>query len=380
MQPQGSVWIPERGTTQAVALEVLRHGPLARSDIARRLGLSPGSLTRLAAPLIESGLLIEVGERAQPGAGRPSRLIDVRADSKHFIGMKLSATEVSGVVTDLRATVAAEASITLDSTDPASVVDRIAELVQQFIGMGFQPTMLGIGVGGLVQKGGVVRNAPFLSWEKVPLRQLVERATGVRTIVDNDLVAVTECENWFGTASGVDRFAVVTLGAGVGYGLVVHGQIVVSEDSGIGLVGHWPLDPLGPLCPAGHRGCAHSLLTDTAIISEVSAALGRAVTFHEALDAAEAGDPAARRVVTDAGRGLGRLLAAVANLTVPQLIVIGGEGSRLALVAAEAVQDGLRSDRDPRAHNVPLTMMPGGGLDWCRGAAVLAIQAYALGV
>ena len=99
-------------------------------------------------------------------------------------------------------------------------------------------------------------------------------STGIPTIVDNDLVAVTECENWFGTASGVDRFAVVTLGAGVGYGLVVHGQIVVDEDSGIGLVGHWPLDPLGPLCPAGHRGCAHSLLTDTAIATEVSSALG----------------------------------------------------------------------------------------------------------
>lgn len=379
MQLQGAVWVPERGTAQAVALEVLRHGPLARSDIARRLGLSPGSLTRLAAPLIESGLLVEVGERAQPGAGRPSRLLDVQAGSRHFVGMKLTATEVSGVVTDLRATVVAEAGIPLDSADPDRVVARIGELVQRFVAMGYEPTMLGIGVGGLVAPGGVVLSAPFLDWEQVPLGPLVERAAGVRTIVDNDLVAVTECENWFGTASGVDRFAVVTLGAGVGYGLVVHGQIVVNEDSGVGLVGHWPLDPLGPLCPAGHRGCAHSLLTDTGIVAEVSSALGRSVTFDEALDAAEAGDPAARRVVTDAGRGLGRLLAAVANLTVPQLIVIGGEGARLAVVAKAAVTEGFRADRDPRAHDVPLTMMPGGGLDWCRGAAVLAIQEFAQG-
>ncbi len=376
---QGSVWIPERGTTQAVALEVLRHGPLSRSDIARRLGLSAGSLTRLAAPLIDSGLLIEVGERAQPGAGRPSRLVDVRAGSRHFIGMKLTAADVTGVVTDLRATVIAEGVVPLTSTDPTDVVAAVSTLVARFVDAGHHPTALGIGVGGLVGAGGVVLSAPFMSWENVALGALVEAATGVRTVVDNDLVAVTECENWFGTASSVDRFAVVTLGAGVGYGLVVNGQTVVGEDSGIGLVGHWPLDPLGPLCPAGHRGCAHSLLTDTAIASEVSSALGRQVTFDEALDAAEAGNPAARRVVTDSGRGLGRLLAAVANLTVPQLIVIGGEGARLASVAADAVQEGLRTDRDPRAHDVPLTMMTGGGVDWCRGAAVLAIQAFALG-
>ncbi len=379
MQLPGAVWVPERGTTQAVALEVLRHGPLSRRDIAHRLGLSPGSLTRLAAPLIDGGLLVEVGERAQTGAGRPSRLLDVRADSRHFLGMKLTAGEVVGVVTDLRATVVAEAGLPLTGTDPDTVVERIASLVHHFTGLGYRPTMLGIGVGGLVGAGGVVLNAPFLGWEEIPLQQLVEDATGIPTIVDNDLVAVTECENWFGTASGVDRFAVVTLGAGVGYGLVVHGQIVIDEDSGIGLVGHWPLDPLGPLCPAGHRGCAHSLLTDTAIATEVSTALGRPVSFDEALDAAEAGDPAARRVVTDAGRGLGRLLAAVANLTVPQLIVIGGEGSRLATVAAAAVQDGLHADRDPRARPVPLAMMSGGGQDWCRGAAVLAIQTYVLG-
>ena len=71
--------------------------------------------------------------------------------------------------------------------------------------------------------------------------------------------------------------------------------------------------------------------------------------------------------------------AAVANLTVPQLIVIGGEGSRLAVVAEAAVQEGFHADRDPRAHDVPLTMMSGGGLDWCRGAAVLAIQEFAQG-
>ncbi|NYE18201.1 ROK family transcriptional regulator [Microbacterium immunditiarum] len=374
-----SSWVPDRGTLHAVALEVLRHGPLSRSDIARRLNLSSGSLTRLATELVEAGLLREIGERASTGAGRPSRLLDVVADSRTFIGLKLTADEVLGVVTDLRADVVDTARVGLPARDPSSVVEAIARLVEQLAGAHGTITAIGVGVGGLVGDGGVVVSSPFLEWQDVPLQARVEERTGTRTIVDNDLVALTECEHWFGAGRGLDRFAVITLGAGVGYGLVANGGIVLDGDYGIGLVGHWPLDPLGPLCPAGHRGCARSMLTQEAITTAVSTALGVELDYDGALDAAERGDPAARRVVDDAGRGLGRLLAAVANLTLPQAIILGGEGVRLATVARDATAVGMRADRDPRTREIPIALMPGDSTDWCRGAAVLAIQAFALG-
>ena len=81
----------------------------------------------------------------------------------------------------------------------------------------------------------------------------------------------------------------------------------------------------------------------------------------------------------DAGRGLGRLLAAIANLTMPETVVIGGEGVRLASVASEAVEAGLRADRDPRTAALPLTIRSGENVEWCRGAAVVAIQTFVLG-
>lgn len=373
-----ATWIPERGTAHAVALEVLRHGPLARSDLARRLNLSAASLTRLVGPLLKAGLLEEIGEDPAARVGRPKRLLDVVAGSRHFLGLKLTGEAVLGVLTDLRAGVLGQAGRTLGSREPAEVVATIGELVDELVPPGVEVSALGIGVGALT-RGGVVVDAPFLGWHDVDLRALVEERTGIPTVVDNDLVALTECEHWFGAGRGLDRFAVVTLGAGVGYGLVVNGGIVVDEDSGIGLVGHWPLDPLGPLCPAGHRGCARSILTSTAIVEAVSHALGREHDYDAALDAAERGNPAARRVVDDAGRGLGRLLAAIANLTVPQLVIVGGEGVRLVHVAREAVEEGLRADRDPRARRIPLATLPGDDTDWCRGAAVLAIQTFALG-
>lgn len=372
-------WIPDAGATQAVALEVLLRGPISRSDIARRLQLSPGSLTRLSTPLIESGLLVEVGERGDGRAGRPSRPLDVVPSSRHFIGMKLMGDQVLGALTDLRADVLHSASARLESQHPEHVVSIIAGIAAGLASRVPSVTALGIGVGGLLDDNGTVVSAPFLEWEDVPLGSLVEAATGIPTVVSNDLVAFTEYEHWFGAARELDRFAVVTLGAGIGYGLVANGAVVAGPDSGIGLVGHWPIDPYGPVCPSGHRGCARSILTQAAIVSAVSTALDRAVDYEEALDRAAAGEAAAKRVVDDAGRGLGRLLAAVANLTVPQMIVLGGEGVRLVDVARDAVLEGLALDRDPRAHEIPLVTTTGDNTEWCRGAAVIAIQTHVLG-
>ena len=372
-------WAPGTGATRAVALEVLIHGPMSRSEVARRLDLSPGSLTRLSTPLIEMGLLVDIGEQVDGKVGRPVQLIDVVPTSRRFIGIKLTADMVLGVTTDLRGNVLASDSRTLPGRDPAQVADTIAGLVTTLAKGKPEVTAIGIGIGGLVEEHGFVRSAPFLDWTDVPFGQLVEARTHIPTIIANDLVAYTEYEHWFGAGRGLDRFAVLTLGAGIGYGLVVHDEIVVNDEYGIGLVGHWPLDPFGPVCSEGHRGCAKAVLTDTAISQAVSQATGRPTTYAEALALAEAGEPAARRVVDDAGRSLGRLLAAIANLTLPQRIVLGGEGVRLAEVAAPCVEEGIRSHRDPRTRPIPLTVRSGENIEWCRGGAVVAIQAFVLG-
>lgn len=372
-------WTPDIGASRSVALQVLINGPISRSDIARKLDLSAGSLTRLSTPLIESGLLVEVEEKTDGRAGRPSKPLDIVPESQHFIGMKLTADAVLGVLTDLRANILESRSIELSTRDPESVVAVIAGLASELAGSVNSITALGLGIGALVTDHSTVRSAPFLGWSDVPLGTLVETATGLPTVIENDVVAFTESEHWFGAGRGLSGFAVLTLGAGIGYGLVAHDEIVLDDDSGIGLVGHWPLDPFGPLCPAGHRGCARSVLTQAAVATAVSLALDRTVSYDEALDLADAGEPAARRVVDDAGRGLGRMIAAIANLTAPERIVLGGEGVRLVEVAGPAIQEGIAADRDPRARSIEIVTTPGDNSEWCRGAAVIAIQRFVLG-
>ncbi|WP_286277182.1 ROK family transcriptional regulator [Naasia aerilata] len=361
-----------------MALEVLIHGPISRSDIARRLNLSAGSLSRLSAGLLQSGVLVETGELSEGRAGRPSRPLDVVPGSRHFLGMKLTGEELLGVVTDLRANVLDSSSVVLPSRDPESVVETVARLAERLSRSVASITALGVGLGGRVDRRSVVLSAPFLEWTDVRFGEMLERRTGLRTVVENDVDAFTEYEHWFGSGRGLDRFAVLTLGVGIGYGAVLHDRLLSNRDSGLGLVGHWPLDPYGPLCPQGHRGCARSVLASPAIAQAIGTALGRPIDFDEACRLAEAGDPIARRVMDDAGRGLGRLIAAVGNLTLPDRIVLGGEGVRLASIARAAVEEGIAIDRDPRATRLDIVATSGDNIEWCRGAAVIAIQDFVL--
>ncbi|MER6282718.1 ROK family transcriptional regulator [Streptomyces sviceus] len=376
-------WLPLSAGERSVAIEVLVHGPLSRTELARRLDLSAGSLTRLTKPLIESGLLIEVPEAGTPAEvrqGRPSQPLDVVAESRSFIGFKITEDMVYGVVTTLRSEIVARHDRPLVSHDPAEVADLLAEMTRELARAYPRLAGIGIGVGGFVQERAVVGESPFLHWRDVPLGELVEERTGLPVVVENDVAALVEAETWFGAGRGLDRFVVLTIGAGIGYGLVLGGRRVpyAEEDRGFGR--HWIIDPNGPLTPDGNRGSAVSLLTIPNIRYQVQAATGRDHGYEEILALAAAGDPMPARVIEEAGRALGVLVAQIANFAMPQKIMLAGEGVGLMDVAGKTVEDAIRSHRHPLAAPIDLETRVSDFHDWARGAAVLAIQVLVLGV
>jgi predicted NBD/HSP70 family sugar kinase len=382
MTASAASWLPLSAGERSVAIEVLVHGPLSRTELARRLDLSAGSLTRLTKPLIESGLLIEVPEAGSPPGirqGRPSQPLDVVADSRSFLGFKITEDMVYGVVTTLRSDIVARHDRPLATHDPARVVDLLAEMTGDLAREHPRLAGIGIGVGGLVQDRAVVGESPFLQWSEVPLAALVEERVGLPVVVENDVAALVEAETWFGAGRGLDRFVVLTIGAGIGYGLVLGGQRVpyAEEDRGFGR--HWIINPNGPLTPEGERGSAVSLLTIPNIRYQVRAATGRDHTYEEVLALAAAGEPMPARVIDEAARALGTLVAQIANFVLPQKILLAGEGVGLMDVAGKVVEDTIRAQRHPLAAPVDLETKVSDFHDWARGAAVLAIQVLVLG-
>jgi predicted NBD/HSP70 family sugar kinase len=168
---------------------------------------------------------------------------------------------------------------------------------------------------------------------------------------------------------------VITIGAGVGYGIVIHDRAVVTSDTGLGLGGHFPLDPTGPLCPDGHRGCSSAMLSIPSMCAVAQVGLGRDADYAELLDLARQGHPVAVAVVTSATAALGRMIAATANLTMVDTVVLSGEGIELVRVSPDVLSAALDRDRDPEAAPVRILIDDSGFAAWARGAAAAAIQA-----
>lgn len=358
--------------------EVLIHGPITRGALARRLGLSAASLTRLSKPLLEDGFLIETAEAGVAGVGRPVRPLDVRMDAQWHIGVKLTGQQAFGVATDLRASVLGEDVTDLKGSSLEHVVEAVGELVTRLsLGVGTKlPSALGVSVGGQVRGSHLVARAPFLGWRNIDLGGALERELGLPVVVANDVVALTEAEHWFGLGRGLDDFAVITTGAGVGYGLVLRGSQIITPDTGLGLGGHFPLDANGPVCIDGHKGCSTAMLSIPSICRLVADGLGRDVSYEDVLALAGAGDPVALSVIRTAGQALGRMIAAVANLTMVNTVILAGEGIGFVSVAQVSIDEALRSDRDPEASAVKILVGdPDFGV-WARGAAAVAIQTF----
>ena len=370
-------WGPLAPSTRRVVLEILLHGPLARTELAQRLDLSTASLSRITRPLVEAGLVVELPDVTTGAGGRPPQPLDIDAGRQHFVGVKLTADTAHGVLTDLRADIRSARDAPLVTHDPGDVVETLAALVDA-LADGRPIAAVGVGLGGVVRHFSDVRRAPFLGWRDVDLGAKLTSRLRCPVALANDLAALMEAEHWFGDGRSVEHFAVLTIGASVGGALVVHDRLVTGADAGLGLLGHFPIDPLGPACAEGHRGCAHSLMSIDGVQSQAALAFGRHLPYAEVLDLAEAGDPAADRIVGTAARALGTLIAAVANIAMPERVILTGEGIRLAQVGWERVLDGVRSARNPEATALDIRVLNDDPQLWARGAAAVAIQRFVL--
>ncbi|WP_262060467.1 ROK family transcriptional regulator [Streptomyces sp. STR69] len=362
---------------------VLSHGPLTRLEVARRAGLSAAAVTKAVRPLIEAGYLAEgADEDAPPALGRPANLVRVDGGRALFIGVKVAGDEIIGVLTDLCCRIRVARHVPLTDRDPRAVLASISDLAQELRSeadeLGIQVVGLGLAVSGDVDRGeGVVRYSPFLEWRDVPLAELAAMTTGLPVTVDNDVRALTVAEQWFGAGAGLTDFAVVTVGAGIGCGLVVHGRVVAGAHGVAGEIGHVVVDPAGPRCHCGNRGCVEAIAGDAAIVARVREVTGVQVAdTSEAVALAHRGDAGAREVYARAGEAIGRGIATVANLLGPERVIISGEGLAAYDLFAEQIRDSFAEAAFGSAARCDVRTRPLPFDEWARGAAATAIQSF----
>ena len=328
-----------RAINRSLVLNTIKTGgPISRTQVARRTELSPATVSGITAGLIADGLVFEKAPGDSRGGRRPI-LLALNPRGGYVIGLKLTEVQAVGALTDLEATVVAKETILLKGRTPEAVVDSLGDAVSNLLRAGRvrKRQLLGVGVGlaGIVHaEAGVLRQSPFFGWRDLPLRDMLRDRLRVPVYIDNDVNTLTLAERWFGAGQGVDHFLVVTVGRGVGLGVVVNGQFYRGEGGGAGEFGHVVVDPDGAPCDCGKRGCLEAYVGDPGLLRMAAEAvssgeLAKAPATPEALLAlAEDGNEGARGVFARAGEILGRCLANLINVFDPALIILNGEGVR----------------------------------------------------
>jgi len=362
--------------SRATLVRLLVHGPASRADLARRMRLSPASLTRIIRSLEDSGLVVESAATVPQRTGRPSQAMDVNVDAVHLVGIKLLADEMIVVRTDMRGAVLAKRVISLLTRPIEATIEQIADVVRAEVALDPTIATVGISLAGPVDPhSDVVTQSPFLGWEDVPLAQMVRQRTGLPIVIENDVRALTAAEHWFGAAAGATDFALITIGTGIGCGIVIDDRLVDGNIGAAGQVGHLPVTASGPLCERGHRGCARSFLASSAMVTQAAGALNRPdLTYDELLSLAERGDRVASRVVNDAGYALGTVIGLVTALTAPSKVIISGEGVAVAPLVMDIVRERAREIEHWAVPEAPIEIATFDFMEWARGAAVIALR------
>lgn len=364
---------------EAVILGVIHdRGPIARTEIAGITSLSPATVTGITGMLIEQGLVFEQ-EIAESTGGRPPVLLSINRDAGCVVGIKLTESQIIAALTDLGAGTLASRTIELGGDrSPAAVIELVAgvvnELRQDFLDRQFYG--VGIGLAGAIdRRAGVCRFSPFLQWRDVPLRLLLEKRIDRPVVIENDVSALTLAERWFGLGAGLTDFVVVTLGRGVGLGMVLDGRLYRGGKGAGGEFGHLSVDAGGPLCDCGKRGCLEALVGEQALTRQVAEALGSTYTLADGAERARMGDAQAAEIFNQAGDTLGIALAGIVNLLNPTRIIVGGEGVHTLDLLLEPMRSALATHCfDGLYDDLELIVEPWGDDAWARGAAGLVLD------
>ena len=361
-------------------LALISAGTMSRGDLGERLGLSAATTTRTVRPLIEAGFVVEQPPVEVDGPGRPTRLLAVAPNSATVAGIKLTDDRLYAVLTDPLGEVLIGDSVPLTQTDAGSVTALIASVVAQLAERsGRRPDAIGISLGAAVIGRRTVVVASFLGWRDVPLAAMVTEATGLPCVAANDVRAFAQAEAWFGAGRGKDPFAMVTLGAGIGCGIVVAGEVVSGAQGAAGSVGHLPVDPSGPSCGIGHPGCARALASTSGILRAAAERLG-CEAQELSLDLLLSSDMRRNNGVDDvlrrAALAVGRVVGTLVAYVDPELVVVSGEGVVVVETYREVFEKEVGGLRHWAAAPVPVLLRPFEFDEWARGAAALALEQW----
>jgi predicted NBD/HSP70 family sugar kinase len=376
-----------RAANQRSVLALLAiEGPMSRADLGRASGLSRSTVSSLVAQLIHDGKVTETTDRGRPhkgGSGRPPLLVALSAPKGGVAGVDLGHGHIRVALADRTGEVHHEEHVLVDvDTHGTTVLDRAAGMVRSLLRRAAvdDDHLQAVGMcvpAPLDRRSARIRTGIMPGWLGLLPGDELERRLGVPVHADNDANLGALAEVHHGAARGRHDVLYLKVASGLGAGIVLGGRLHRGATGIAGEIGHVQVEEGGQVCRCGNRGCLETLVAAPRLLAVL------APTYHDlagvddllALDAE--GDAGVRRVLSDAGRSVGRAVADLANSLNPELVVVGG-----TLGASASLLVGLRAAIDRYAQPdtaAALSVVPGelGDRAEVVGAVALALARVA---
>ncbi|GAB2991501.1 ROK family transcriptional regulator [Nocardioides montaniterrae] len=317
-----------REFNRARIIGVLRAaGELSQADLVRHTGLSAATISNIVRDLDGAGL---VTVRTK-GRRRTVRLQRVAG---FVVGVDYGHRHLSVAVADLAHEVLAEQRVELHEdigarAGLALAAERMHQVLDQAGVAAADVVSVAIGLPAPIEAATARVGAPSIlpGWVGVPVREVAAAAFGLEAplAVDNDANLGALAEHRWGAGMGCDDLAYLKISEGVGAGLVLGGRAYAGPTGTAGEIGHLTVDEMGAVCRCGNRGCLETLVSARSVASILEPTHGPGLTIRDIVQAADDGDRACARVLTDVGTQVGRAVADLCSLLNPTLVVVGGE-------------------------------------------------------
>ncbi|WP_058304383.1 ROK family transcriptional regulator [Gorillibacterium timonense] len=320
---------------KALVLELIRHeSPTSRARIAEKTGLTKATVSSLVTELIDANLAYESGAGESRGGRKPVTLL-FQEKAGYAIGIDLGTDGMTAVLTDLNGTIVDERRKKNNNRETLSAIAVLGSCIREL--MDSAPTSpygiigIGIGIPGFSDEAGNVLFAPNLGWENVPLQSLLEQEYNLPIVIENEANVGALGESRYGLAKGTANLVHVSIGAGIGTGILLKGELYRGASGFSGEMGHISIHPDGKPCRCGNVGCWELYASENALVDAARKEYEDPdITLDGLLEKAEQGEELALQLLEEHARYLGVGLINIINSFNPELIILGGR-----LAAAE---------------------------------------------
>lgn len=295
----------------------------------------------------------------------------LRLDGDYIIGIDIGGTKLAVVLSDNKGNILRKTRrLTHSERGPEPIISDLIDMAKQVMCecsvAAHQIIGVGVACGGpLNPETGVIHNPPNLpGWIDIPLKDKLQTKLEIPVVVENDANAGALAEYMFGAGRGVRNMVYMTMGTGIGGGILADGRLIRGANGNAGEVGHMTILPNGPLCACGRLGCLESLASGPAIARRVQEALAdyeehlmldmvngdrSKLTAEILMEAVKTGDKLARQLLDETAYYMGLGIANLVNILNPELVVIG----TIAVKAGDLIMDPIRKVVKEASMEVP---------------------------